>query len=173
MIATPYTCAHGRVGVARGACSRDPTRDRVGRTGPPGPGARSRSRSPWPSGSGSRPRSRRRTQRAAAPPERLITRRINALSAAPKVLNPGPVRADMNRVRNFASALRIVMEHVVFYPAACGVPAFRRVSSLDEAVNFVEHLRNVENITDFSVHELTPVQLSLPRLLPRRRSPGG
>ncbi len=52
------------------------------------------------------------------------------------------------------------MEHVVFYPAATGVPAFRRVSSLDEAVNFVEHLRNVENITDFSVHELAPVQLS-------------
>src|SRR5580658_6727918 len=52
------------------------------------------------------------------------------------------------------------MEHVVFYPAASGVPAFRRVSSLDEAVNFVEHLRNVEGITDFSVHELSPVQLS-------------
>jgi hypothetical protein len=52
------------------------------------------------------------------------------------------------------------MEHVVFYPAATGVPAFRRVSSLDEAVNFVEHLRNVENITDFSVQALTPVQLS-------------
>src|SRR5580692_2316999 len=52
------------------------------------------------------------------------------------------------------------MEHVVFYPAASGVPAFRRVSSLDEAVNFVEHLRNVESITDFSVHELSPVQLS-------------
>src|SRR5580704_14003536 len=52
------------------------------------------------------------------------------------------------------------MEHVVFYPAATGIPAFRRVGSLDEAVNFVEHLRNVENITDFSVHELAPVQLS-------------
>jgi hypothetical protein len=52
------------------------------------------------------------------------------------------------------------MEHVVFYPAASGVPAFRRVGSLDEAVNFVEHLRNDENVTDFSVHELAPVQLS-------------
>lgn len=52
------------------------------------------------------------------------------------------------------------MEHVVFYPAATGVPAFRRVGSLDEAVNFVEHLRNVEGISDFSVHELAPVQLS-------------
>ncbi len=53
------------------------------------------------------------------------------------------------------------MEHVVFYPAASGVPAFRRVSSLDEAVAFVEHLRNAENVTDFSVHELSLVQLSL------------
>jgi hypothetical protein len=52
------------------------------------------------------------------------------------------------------------MEHVVFYPAATGVPAFRRVSSLDEAINFVEQLRNSENITDFSVYELAPVQLS-------------
>jgi hypothetical protein len=52
------------------------------------------------------------------------------------------------------------MEHVVFYPAATGVPAFRRVGSLDEAVNFVEHLRNAENITEFSVQALTPVQLS-------------
>ena len=52
------------------------------------------------------------------------------------------------------------MEHVVFYPADDG-PAYRRVSSLDDAVGFVEHLRNVENITDFSVHALTPVELSL------------
>ncbi|HTW21373.1 MAG TPA: hypothetical protein VME70_14315 [Mycobacteriales bacterium] len=52
------------------------------------------------------------------------------------------------------------MEHVVFYPAASGVPAFRRVSSLEEAVAFVEHMRNAENVTDFSVHELRPVQLS-------------
>jgi hypothetical protein len=52
------------------------------------------------------------------------------------------------------------MEHVVFYPAASGVPAFRRVGSLDEAVAFVEHLRNAENVTDFSVHELNSVQLS-------------
>jgi hypothetical protein len=52
------------------------------------------------------------------------------------------------------------MEHVVFYPSADGTPAFRRVSSLDEAVNFVEHLRNVEGVTDFSVHALTAVPLS-------------
>jgi hypothetical protein len=52
------------------------------------------------------------------------------------------------------------MEHVVFYPSAEGGPAFKRVNSLDEAVAFVEHLRNSENITDFSVHELTAVPLS-------------
>jgi hypothetical protein len=52
------------------------------------------------------------------------------------------------------------MEHVVFYPSADGSPAFRRVSSLDEAVNFVEHLRNIEGVTDFSVHALTAVPLN-------------
>jgi hypothetical protein len=52
------------------------------------------------------------------------------------------------------------MEHVVFYPSAEGAPSFRRVGSLDDAVTFVEHLRNVENITEFSVHELTAVPLA-------------
>jgi hypothetical protein len=52
------------------------------------------------------------------------------------------------------------MEHVVFYPSAEGGPAFKRVNSLDEAVAFVEHLRNSENITDFSVHTLTAVPVS-------------
>src|SRR4051794_13877277 len=46
------------------------------------------------------------------------------------------------------------MEHVVFYPSAEGVQAFKRVDSLDAAVSFVEHLRNSENITEFSVHAL-------------------
>jgi hypothetical protein len=53
------------------------------------------------------------------------------------------------------------MEHVVFYPAADGTPAFERVSSLEAAVGFVERLRNSENITEFAVHELTPVPVSL------------
>lgn len=52
------------------------------------------------------------------------------------------------------------MEHVVFYPSAEGGSAFKRVNSLEEAVSFVEHLRNSENITDFSVHTLTPVPLA-------------
>jgi hypothetical protein len=52
------------------------------------------------------------------------------------------------------------MEHVVFYPSSGGTAAFRRVGSLEEATNFVEHLRNSENITEFSVHALTPVPLA-------------
>jgi hypothetical protein len=53
------------------------------------------------------------------------------------------------------------MEHVVFYQSAQGMPAFRRVASLDDAVSFAEHLRNVEGVTDFSVYALSPVTLSL------------
>jgi hypothetical protein len=53
------------------------------------------------------------------------------------------------------------MEHVVFYPSSDGSPAFRRVASLEEAARFVEHLRNVEDVTDFSVHALTSVPLSV------------
>ena len=52
------------------------------------------------------------------------------------------------------------MEHVVFYPGPVGTEAFRRTPSLEEAVRFVEHLRNVEGVTDFAVHTLTPVPLS-------------
>ena len=52
------------------------------------------------------------------------------------------------------------MEHVVFFPAPDGAPAFRRVSSLDEAVRLVEHLRNVEGVSSVSVHALTEVPLS-------------
>jgi hypothetical protein len=52
------------------------------------------------------------------------------------------------------------MEHVVFYPALDGAPAFRRFVSLDEAVRFVEHLRNAEGVSEVSVHALAPVPLS-------------
>ena len=52
------------------------------------------------------------------------------------------------------------MEHVVFHSGPDEAPAFRRVSSLDEAVRFVEHLRNVEGVEDASVHLLTPVPLA-------------
>lgn len=52
------------------------------------------------------------------------------------------------------------MEHVVFFPAPDGTPAFRRVPSLDEAVRLVEHLRNMEAVSSASVHALTEVPLS-------------
>jgi len=52
------------------------------------------------------------------------------------------------------------MEHVVFYPATDGTPAFERVNSLDEAVAFAERLRNSSGISEFSVHAMTPVPVS-------------
>lgn len=53
------------------------------------------------------------------------------------------------------------MEHVVFYQSSQGTPAFRRVASIDDAISFAEHLRNVEGVMDFSVYSLAPVTLSL------------
>lgn len=52
------------------------------------------------------------------------------------------------------------MEHVVFFPAQDGSPAFRRVASLEEAVRLVEHLRNVEGVSEVSCHALTEVPLA-------------
>jgi hypothetical protein len=52
------------------------------------------------------------------------------------------------------------MEHVVFYPGPDAAPAFRRFSSLDEAVRFVEHLRSGEGVHEVSVHTLTPVPVA-------------
>jgi hypothetical protein len=52
-------------------------------------------------------------------------------------------------------------EHVVFFPSYDGSPAFRRLPSLEEAVRFVEHLRNNEGVEQFSVHALTPVPLAV------------
>jgi hypothetical protein len=52
------------------------------------------------------------------------------------------------------------MEHVVFYPGPDAAPAFRRFASLEEAVGFVEHLRNTEGVAEVSVHALSPVPLA-------------
>jgi hypothetical protein len=46
------------------------------------------------------------------------------------------------------------VEHVVFFPAPDGAPAFRRVATLEEAVHLVEHLRNVEGVAEVGVHPL-------------------
>ena len=53
------------------------------------------------------------------------------------------------------------MEHVVFFPAQDGNPAFRRLPSLEDAVRFVEYLRNSEGVTEVSVNALSPVQLTV------------
>lgn len=52
------------------------------------------------------------------------------------------------------------MEHVVFFPAHDGSPAFRRVGDLEDAVRLVEHLRNVEGVAEVSCHSLTEVPLA-------------
>lgn len=52
------------------------------------------------------------------------------------------------------------MEHVVFFPAADTTPAFRRVASLEDAVRLVEHLRNVDGVSEVSVHMLAEVPLT-------------
>jgi hypothetical protein len=52
------------------------------------------------------------------------------------------------------------VEHVVFFPAHDGSPAFRRVANLEDAVRLVEHLRNVEGVNEVSCHALTEVPLS-------------
>src|SRR5436305_5979511 len=52
------------------------------------------------------------------------------------------------------------MEHVVVHPGPDGSPAFRRVGSLEDAVRFVEHLRNAEGVSEVSVYALAPVQLA-------------
>jgi hypothetical protein len=46
------------------------------------------------------------------------------------------------------------VEHVVFFPAPDGSAAFRRTSTLEDAVRLVEHLRNVEGVAEVSVHPL-------------------
>jgi hypothetical protein len=53
------------------------------------------------------------------------------------------------------------VEHVVFFPGPDGSPAFRRVASLDDAVAWVERLHNVDALTEFSVHALSEVPLSV------------
>ena len=52
------------------------------------------------------------------------------------------------------------MEHVVFFPGPDASASFRRFPSLDEAVRFVEHLRNAEGVSEVSLHALTAVPLA-------------
>ena len=58
------------------------------------------------------------------------------------------------------------MEHVVFHPGPDGSPSFRRFGSLEDAVRFVEHLRNVEGVTDLglSIISFTSASVAAPIL---------
>ena len=51
-------------------------------------------------------------------------------------------------------------EYAVFFTGPDNGPAFRRVGSLEEAVQVVEHLRNELGVVDANVHSLAPVPLS-------------
>ena len=51
-------------------------------------------------------------------------------------------------------------EYAVFFTGPDNGPAFRRVGSLDEAVQVVEHLRNELGVLDANVHSLSPVPLA-------------
>lgn len=53
------------------------------------------------------------------------------------------------------------MEYVVFHPAGDGSSGYRRNLSLPEAVSYVEHLRNVEEVTDVEVYALSAVPIAL------------
>lgn len=63
-------------------------------------------------------------------------------------------------VRVRLGAKGTAVEHVVFFPASNGTPAFRRLPSIEEAVRLVEHLRNIEGVSEVSVHALTEVPMS-------------
>lgn len=52
------------------------------------------------------------------------------------------------------------MEHVVFFTGADGAAHHRRTASLDEAVRFVEHLRNEQGVEDPRVFSLVEVPLA-------------
>jgi hypothetical protein len=51
-------------------------------------------------------------------------------------------------------------EYAVFFTGPDNGPAFRRVGSIEEAVQVVEHLRNELGVLDANVHSLSPVPLS-------------
>jgi hypothetical protein len=52
------------------------------------------------------------------------------------------------------------MEHVVFFTGPDGGSHFRRTTELEEAVRFVEHLRNVEGVEDSKVYALNEVPMN-------------
>ena len=53
------------------------------------------------------------------------------------------------------------MPHMVIFRSAEGKPGYHQTESLDEAIRFVEHLRNKENVPDARVFQLKEVMLEV------------
>jgi len=51
------------------------------------------------------------------------------------------------------------MEHMVVYSSLDGTPSYHRADDLDAAVRYVEHLRNVEEVTASSIFEMQEVPI--------------
>lgn len=51
------------------------------------------------------------------------------------------------------------MPHIVIYRAADGNPGYREVDGLDDAVSFVEHLRNTEQVNDSRIFAMQEVPI--------------
>ena len=53
------------------------------------------------------------------------------------------------------------MDHLVVFKTAEGKSGYHQVETVDEAVRFVEHLRNHEGVEDARVYQLTEVALEV------------
>ena len=51
------------------------------------------------------------------------------------------------------------MPHMVIYRSADGKPGYHQVEALDEAVRFVEHLRNSEGVNDSRIFAMSEVPI--------------
>lgn len=53
------------------------------------------------------------------------------------------------------------MPHMVIFRSAEGKPGYHQTDSLEEAIRFVEHLRNKENVPDARIFQLKEVPLEV------------
>ncbi|HVF73413.1 MAG TPA: hypothetical protein VM938_00085 [Acidimicrobiales bacterium] len=53
------------------------------------------------------------------------------------------------------------MSHMVVFRSADGKPGYHQAESLDEAVRFVEHLRNQEGVTDTRLFHMQEIPLEV------------
>lgn len=53
------------------------------------------------------------------------------------------------------------MSHMVVFRSAEGKPGYHQADSLDEAVRFVEHLRNQEGVTDTRLFKMQEIPLEV------------